>query len=165
MTRSQVQAVTQCLGISSTQVDQSPAEAADPEYDDPDSSSTVAETVDVFPSASAAQFDVSAAANPKLPTCFVQLAPRFESTAPRGMTFGTLSASRADVPSLGDKDAALAASVPFTYQGVSGTLSMETVVVVRDRSESNLLFTATTTPDSTQVSELSTAAAAALRPG
>lgn len=163
---SEVRTITQCLGISSAQVDTSPAEAGDPQYDSPGSSATVSDTVDVFPSAAAARFDVSAAANPKLPTCFVQIAPSFEAKAPKSVHFGALSARDYSVPAVGDKDAGVALSVGFTSQGVSGTLHAVIVVVQKGRSESNLMFTdLQATPDVTIVDGLASAAADAMRSG
>jgi hypothetical protein len=163
LSQSKVSALTQCLGISSAQVDTTPAEAADPEYDDPNSPATVADTVDVFPSVATARFDVSAAANPKTPSCLVQIAPSFENKVPKGVQFGSLSASKDNIPLYGDEDAAVSVTVPFTAQGVSGTLHVVLVVVEKGRSESNLVFTdATGAPDPTLVNGLSSAAANAL---
>ncbi|HML01595.1 MAG TPA: hypothetical protein VK428_15525 [Acidimicrobiales bacterium] len=163
LSQSKVQAITRCLGISSAQVDSTPAEAADPEYDDPNSSATVTDTVDVFPSAALSRFDTSAAANPKMPSCLVQIAPSFESKVPKSVHLGTVSANRDDIPLYGDEDAALDVTIPFTDQGVSGTLYLVIVVVEKGRSESNLVFTDVQgAPDPSLVDGLSSAAATAL---
>lgn len=166
MAQADVQAITTCLGISSAQVDTSPAEAADPRYSDPNSAAAVNDTVDVFPTVSTARFEVAATANPKLASCFVQLAPRFEGEAPKGVHFGTMSAHKAVIRHLGDEDAAMAASVPITYQGHSTTLYVEVVMVQKGRSESNLLFTGENAPpDPAVVDQVATGAADAMRTG
>jgi len=141
-TAGEVGQIASCLGISTAHVDTKPAEAAEQQYDDPSSNLTVADTVEVFPSVVEAQTDVGAAASPKAPTCVAQIAgARAKKSLPNGMTIGTISAAAVPIPPYGDRDAAVAIHFPFTYQGASGTLYLEFVVVQKGRSESNLQFT------------------------
>ncbi|HZU79963.1 MAG TPA: hypothetical protein VE991_08600 [Acidimicrobiales bacterium] len=160
----QLPQILQCLGMSGTSVDANPAEAAGPEYDDPNSANTVADTVDVFPTAAAAAVDVRAAKNPKAPSCMVQIAGSdLTKGAPKGAKVGALSAEEVSLPSYGDADAGISLHFPLTYQGVSGTFYLEFVVVQKGRSESNLLFTDLGTPPSTTlVQQMAADAAAAL---
>jgi len=160
-----VNQIVSCLGMSSAHVDANPVEDAGQEYDDPNSDLTVTDTVDVFPSTIDAVTDVEAGANPKTPTCLVQLeGPQITKALPQGSTAGQLSAEDASLPSDGSHHAALLIHFPFTYQGVSATLYLEFVVVQKDRSESNLAFDdADSPPPASVVNALALAAANRLR--
>jgi hypothetical protein len=142
---SYVAQMTSCLGITMKNVDTKPVEAADQEYDDPNSNVTVTDTVDVFPTVAGAIADVGAEANAKTPGCFTQmmgpkLSQEFSQKLGQGATIGTLSVTDVSLASYGDHHSAVVVSFPFTYQGVSATLYMEEVTVQKDRSESNFQF-------------------------
>jgi hypothetical protein len=142
------QQITSCLGIPTTNIVTNPAEAADPEYDDPNSNVTVTDTVDVFPTALDATTDAEAAANAKAPGCIVQLEGSMLSqgiakSLGQGATVGQVVAVDRSIPLYGDHDADVVISFPFTYQGVSGTEYLENIVIQEGRSESNLQFSNT----------------------
>jgi hypothetical protein len=143
-----VAAMVHCLGIPAASVNANPAEAADQEYDDPNSSTTVTDTVDVYPSPAQALVDVQAAASPKAPGCVNSLivpgkSQQIAQQIGEGATVGKVTVTAATVPPAGVHSAALVIAVPFTYQGVSGTISVEDVAVQKGRSESILVFTGT----------------------
>lgn len=143
-TSSDLSQIVSCLGISQTDVDTNPTEDAAQEYADPNSDVTVTDTVDVFPEAAEAVKDVEAAANPKTPTCLVQLeGSKISEGLPAGATAGMVMSSDGSIPKYGDHDAAVVIDFSFTYQGVSGTEYLEFVVVQKGRSESNLVFSNT----------------------
>ena len=162
---SEVSELASCIGISTNGIDTSPAEAAAQEYDDPSSNVTVTDTVDVFPTDAQAVADVEAAANPKTPSCFVQLlGPNLSQAIAQklgqGATIGQVAASHGSLPSFGDHDAELVLSFPFTFEGVSGTEYLEFVTVQKDRSESNLQLSNSGSPaPSNVVEDLARAAA------
>ncbi len=162
---SQLTQITSCLGIPTTNIDSTPAEAADQEYDDPNSNVTVTDTVDVFPTTADALTDVAASSNPKTPNCFVQLegSALSQGIAQRlgqGTKVGQVAVTDRQIPSYGDHDSDVVISIPFTDNGVSGTEYLEFVVVQKGRSESNFQFSNTGSPTpSTVVDQLAQAAA------
>lgn len=144
LSRSDLAQVTGCLGVSESGIDTSPAEATDQEYDDPGSNVTVAESVEVYPTEAQAVTDVTGAANPKTPQCLVALAgSKLQQSLPPGATAGQVGAQEATAPPYGTHHAEVVMTVPFTYQGVSATLYIETVVAQQGRSEVVLQFTNT----------------------
>jgi hypothetical protein len=157
--------VASCLGISTANIDTSPVEAASQEYDDPSSNVTVNDTVDVFPSAAEALADVEGAANPKTPSCVVQLLGSTLSQAVaqklgEGATIGTVAVTDRSIPTYGAHDADVVLSFPFTYRGVSGTEYLEMVVIQKGRCESNLQFSNSGAPAPISVVEQLAQAAA-----
>jgi len=142
------QQITTCIGIPTTNIVTNPAEAADQEYDDPNSNVTVTDTVDVFPTTLDAATDAGAASNTKTPGCLVQLegstlSQGIAKSLGQGATVGQVAAVDRSIPLYGDHDADVVISFPFTYQGVSGTEYLENVVIQEGRSESNLQFSNT----------------------
>lgn len=137
--------IAACIGISTTNIDTTPVEAASREYDDPNSNVTVNDTVDVFPSKADAVADVEAASNAKTPGCLVQilgttLSKEIAQKLGQGSTVGQITAMDRSIPSYGERDADVVLSFPFTYRGVSGTEYLEMVTVQKGRCESNLQF-------------------------
>jgi hypothetical protein len=138
---SDVQAMAGCLGVGTTHIDPTPAEAASREYDDPHSDMSVTDTVDVYPSTVDAATDASAAANPNAPRCIVQFAgPQITRSLPQGATAGKVTAVDAPVGPFGSHHAHVVISFPFTYQGVNATLYIEELLVQHGPSESVLQF-------------------------
>ncbi len=155
-----------CLGIDASTVDPNPAEAAAPEYDDPNSNVTVTESVEVYPTAAAAAVDVHATASPKAPACMTSIiGNRMSRLSQQGMTVGNPTITSVSVPTFGSGDGAFMVTFPFTYQGVSGTMHMETIAIQKGRSEAVLQFSDSQAPPSATVDQLATAAAASLQAG
>lgn len=147
LSASDVSQLTACLGIGSADVDTTPAEATDPEYDNPNSNATVAESIEVYPSAGEATADVTAATNPKTPQCLAELAgPKIKQGLPSGATVGQLEVKELTVPTVGQHRGGVELSLPFTYQGVSGTEYVDNYLVQAGRSEAVVQFTNTGGP-------------------
>jgi hypothetical protein len=147
MSPSDLSTLTSCLGIPMTNVVTNPAEAAGQEYDDPNSSVTVTDTVDVFPTLVDATTDAVAAASAKAPGCIQQLAvAKLSKGLPNGATVGQVTVTGGAGPAYGAHHADIVMSFPFTYKGVSGTEYFEVVLVQKGRSESVLELTSTGAP-------------------
>ncbi len=168
MAQGDLNQLTSCLGVSASSIDTSPVEAASPEYDDPSSNVTVANTVEVYPTTAKAAADVLAAGDPKAASCGQQLitsnlTQQIAKSVGNGASVGQVTVASATVPRFGDNDAALAITVPITEQGVSVQVVVEFVVVQKGRSESVLMFTNTGAPaPANVVNRLVSAAAARL---
>ena len=161
-----VATMAHCLGIDASTVDPNPAEAAAPEYDDPNSNVTVTESVEVYPTAAAAAADVHATASPKAPACMTSIiGNRMSKLSQQGMTIGKPTITSVSIPAFGASDGAVMVTFPFSYQGVSGTMYMESIAIQTGRSEAVLQFSDSQQPPSATVDQLATAAAANLQAG
>ena len=163
---SAVATMAHCLGIDASTVDPTPAEATAPEYDDPNSNVTVTESVEVYPTPAAAAVDVHATASPKAPACMTSIiGNRMSKLSQQGMTVGNPTIMSVAIPAFGSGDGAVVVTFPFSYQGVSGTMHMETIAIQKGRSEAVLQFSDSQAPPSATVDQLATAAAASLQAG
>jgi hypothetical protein len=145
MTAALLNEVTTCLAMTTKNVDTHPAEAAAQQYDDPNSTVTVTESVDVFPTVAQASVDAGAAANSHAPSCIAQfLVAKFAAQTARNLgpagKLGTLSATRRAVEKFGDRDSDIVLSFPYSLQGSKATAYLENVTVQVGRSESNFQF-------------------------
>jgi len=151
-TPQQVPAVEQCLGISVSHVDATPAEAADQTYADPNAIVNgtyvrwVSDTVDVFPSIEAAMADARAARSPNGLACTF----RFWGQGLTGYLSPGFGPSERDAaptvltrtpPPVGGTASDEAWSMRYTFRGTRGTIFGDWVRVQSGRSVSTLWIT------------------------
>lgn len=152
-----VTAMTGCLGTSATNAVTNPTEATGQEYADPNSTTTVSDSVEVYPSTTDAATDVAEAGNAKAGSCVQSLEG---SNITQGILQGFGKGAKADgpltvtvvtLPRYGSSDAMEQWVLPVTYQGETGSTYTDYLFVQSGRSESVLQALSEGTPPSMSV--------------
>ena len=139
-----VDQVGKCLGVDADFLNgDSPVDESSDEFDKEDA--TVSSEISVVPSADVAKHEFGIIAGPKFAGCYETFAEAEftagaadPSNGAAGMKVGKVTVSKFDFPALGDQSLALRVVVPFTYQGQSFDMTLDSVFIRSGRSEVTL---------------------------
>ncbi len=161
--------LARCLGVPLKAVEDTPPTVDSKAFNSKGDLETVQDSIEVFPTAKAAQADLTVAKSPKAPTCFTeafnsvdarsQLASAFGANA----AIGRLVVTRTPTSDYAPHTVNITIYFPVTINGVAINLEFAEVGFVKGNEEQQLILTSIQQPFSTSLSRhLTTVAAARL---
>ncbi len=144
--------LARCLGVSLNEVNDNPPTVSSKAFNSKEDLQTVQDSIEVFPTAQAAEADLAVASNAKAPKCFTanfnsqaakrQLASAFGS----GTTIGNLVVTRTPSSDYGAGTVNITIYMPITTQGTALNLEYAEVGFVKGNEEQRLTLSSIQTP-------------------
>jgi hypothetical protein len=135
-----------CLGVDSSVFRKSAARVQSDNFDDPDDTMEVSNTVAVTASTSTANNAMDVYSKPEVPSCLGQAmdqaisqqAKASGTTLPAGTTIGKAQVAPESFPNVADRTTAYRVTVPLTTSGQAVNITIDYVIFVKGRSGSTL---------------------------
>ena len=156
--------IAACLGVTTAQLNINFPTENSPTFNNPGGSSTVSDQVETFPSPARAGTDFSNFSNPKTPGCITTvfgplLRQEVQKGGGAGTPIGAVTTTRQTFPAFGDQSGEMQIQAPFSTAGVSTSLYVDLVDIIKGRLETTLSFTtAGSAFDQTEAQKLAAAA-------
>ncbi len=154
-----------CLGVPRKEVTDTPPTVSSKSFNSKEDLETVQDSIEVFPTAKAAQADLAVASSPKAPKCFTEAFNSTEARSQLASAFGGNAAiGKLDVTRTPTSDYAphtvnITIYFPVTTNGVAINLEFAEVGFVKGDEEQQIIFTSVQQPFSTSLSRRLTALA------
>lgn len=147
-----------CLGVPKSIITNNPPTANSPEFDSKNHLQSVNDSVQIYPSAKAAQADWASLAESKTPSCLTQVLngsarSALASQLGTGVSVGNILVSRSPASEFAPKSANFTAFMPVTTHGVTLNLELTVVDYVKARKEQTVTFTSVETPFPTSLAQ------------